>query len=91
MLISLFAKNKLGLINGRVSLPSPSSPYYPYYWERCNDMVIARITNSLSKDIATSLLRFNTGREIWTDINEKFRQSNGSKYIQIQKKISSLT
>ncbi|XP_009786603.1 uncharacterized protein [Nicotiana sylvestris] len=78
MFISLSKKNKLGLIIDRVSPPSPSSPYYPY-WERYNDMVIAWITNSLSRDIATSLLSFNTAREIWIDINERFGQSDDSK------------
>ncbi|XP_075087844.1 uncharacterized protein LOC142169822 [Nicotiana tabacum] len=31
----------------------------------------------------------NTAKEVWSDINERFGQSNGSKYIQIQREISS--
>ncbi|XP_075106941.1 uncharacterized protein LOC142179940 [Nicotiana tabacum] len=89
MLISLSAKNKLGLINGRVSQRAPDSPYYPF-WERCNDMIIAWITNSLSRDIATSVLGFNTAKQIWIDINKRFGESNGSKCIHIQKEINSL-
>ncbi|XP_075095099.1 uncharacterized protein LOC142173413 [Nicotiana tabacum] len=58
MLTSLSAKNKLGLVTGKVPQPPPNSPYYPY-WER-----------------------------LWSDINERFGQSNGSKYIQIQRGIS---
>ncbi|XP_009591430.1 uncharacterized protein LOC107784397 [Nicotiana tabacum] len=88
MLTSLSAKNKLGLVTGKVPQPSPNSPYYPY-WERCNDMVKAWITNSLTREIAGSVMCLNTAREVWSDINEKFGQSNGSKYIQIQRKISS--
>ncbi|XP_070050207.1 uncharacterized protein [Nicotiana tomentosiformis] len=63
MLVSLSTKNKLGLINGRHDKPTEDSPYYPY-WERCNDMVITWITNSLSKEIATSVLGYGTAREI---------------------------
>lgn len=88
MLISLSAKNKLGLIIGRNPKPNPESPYYPY-WERCNDMVIAWIINSLSRNIAMSVIGFNTAKEIWEDLNDRFGQSKWSKYIQIQRELAS--
>ncbi|XP_070021176.1 uncharacterized protein [Nicotiana sylvestris] len=56
MLVSLSAKYKLGMFNGRHDKPSVDSPYYPF-WERCIDIMIAWITNSLSRDIATSIQR----------------------------------
>lgn len=40
MITSLSAKNKLGLVDGRISKPTSDSPYYAY-WERCNNMVKA--------------------------------------------------
>lgn len=64
MLVSLSAKNKLALIDGRQSKPHNDSPYY-LYWERCNDMVV-----------------------VWY---ESFGQSNGSKFIQIQRKIGTIS
>ncbi|XP_016434617.1 uncharacterized protein LOC107760981 [Nicotiana tabacum] len=88
MLTSLPAKNKLGMVTGKVAQPPPNSPYYPF-WERCNDMVKAWITNSLIREIAVSVMCLNTAREVWSDINERFGQSNVSKYIQIQREISS--
>ncbi|XP_019248797.1 PREDICTED: uncharacterized protein LOC109228070 [Nicotiana attenuata] len=90
MLTSLSAKNKLSLLDGRVNQPTPESPYYPY-WERCNNIVKAWITNSVSREIAVSVMCFKTAKEVWKDINERFGQSNGSKYIQIQREISSTT
>ncbi|XP_075088172.1 uncharacterized protein LOC142170222 [Nicotiana tabacum] len=54
-------------------------------------MVIAWITNSLSREIATSVLGYDTSREVWLDINERFGQSNGSKFIQIQREIGSIS
>ncbi|XP_060178148.1 uncharacterized protein LOC132608094 [Lycium barbarum] len=90
ILIALSAKNKLGIPTGREAQPGVESPYYPY-WERCNDMVIAWITNSLSKDISSSLMGFNTAKDIWTDINEQFGQSNGSTYIHLQRELGTIT
>ncbi|XP_070005640.1 uncharacterized protein LOC142163075 [Nicotiana tabacum] len=87
MLTALSAKNKLGLITSRISKPQFDSPYYQF-WERCNDHVIAWITNSLSRDIANSVMGFDTAKDICTDIDERFGSSNGSKYIQIQRELS---
>lgn len=50
-------------------------------------MVIAWITNSLSKDVATSVMDFITVKDIWFDINERFGQFNASKYIQLQRNL----
>ncbi|XP_070021418.1 uncharacterized protein [Nicotiana sylvestris] len=90
MLTSLSAKNKLSLLDGRVNQPTLESPYYPY-WEMCNDMVKVWITNSVSREIVVSVMCFKTAKEVWKDINERFSQSNGSKYIQIQREINSTT
>nr|XP_016500883.1 PREDICTED: uncharacterized protein LOC107819297 [Nicotiana tabacum] len=80
--------NETGLVARKVPQPPPNSPYYPY-WERCNDMVKAWIINSLTRKIAVIVICLNTVREVCSDINERFGQSNGSKYIQIQREIGS--
>jgi len=46
-------------------------------------MVKAWITNSVSREIAVSVMCFKTAKKVWKDINERFGQSNRSKYIQI--------
>ncbi|XP_060212126.1 uncharacterized protein LOC132639709 [Lycium barbarum] len=87
MVTSLSAKNKLGMITGKVAQPTEDSPLYPF-WERCNDMVKAWITNFLTREIDISVMCLPTANEVWGDINDRFGQSNGSKYIQLQKEIS---
>lgn len=54
-------------------------------------MVKAWITNFVSRDIATSVMCLKTARKVWKDINDRFGQSNGFKYLQIQKRISTTT
>ncbi|XP_047265200.1 uncharacterized protein LOC124897050 isoform X4 [Capsicum annuum] len=54
-------------------------------------MIIAWITNSLSRNIAMSVIGFNTAQDIWEDLTEHFGQSNGSIYIQIQRELASTT
>lgn len=55
MFIALSAKNKIGLINGTFLEPQIYAPLY-IVWSRCNDMVISWLLNSLSKEIAESVL-----------------------------------
>lgn len=90
VLIALSAKNKAELISGRIPQPSPTSPLYDY-WVRCNDMVFAWLSNSLSKDIADSVLHCDTARDLWRDIEERYGQSSASRYYQIQREIAGVS
>lgn len=71
MFTSLSVNNKLGILDRRISQPSPNSTYYPY-WERCNDMVKSWIINFVSREIATSVMYFKTAKAVEKDINERF-------------------
>ncbi|KAM3281081.1 hypothetical protein P3S67_028101 [Capsicum chacoense] len=62
MMISFSAKNKLHLINGTFEKPAANSPLLPY-WERCNNMLKAWLMNSLSKEIAKTVLYYKTTKE----------------------------
>ncbi|GAV79387.1 UBN2_3 domain-containing protein, partial [Cephalotus follicularis] len=60
--MALEAKNKLGFIIGLVGKPLVDSSLFPY-WSRCNSMALSRILNSVSKDIATSVIFMKDARE----------------------------
>ncbi|XP_019239054.1 PREDICTED: uncharacterized protein LOC109219087 [Nicotiana attenuata] len=90
ILIALSAKNKAGMINGRINQPSPNSPLYDH-WLRCNDMVFAWLSNSVSRDIADSVLYCDTARDLWKDLEERYGQSNASRYYQIQREIGGVS
>ncbi|KAH0650685.1 hypothetical protein KY284_030597 [Solanum tuberosum] len=88
-LIALSAKNKLGFINETCRAPSATSTHLPL-WNRCNDMVTSWILNSLSKEIAASVLYSKTAESLWTDLEDRFGQSNGARLYHLQKEISDL-
>ena len=56
MMIVLEAKNKLGFINGTIAKPSAEESDLFRLWSRNNNTIIAWIMNSVSKEIAASLL-----------------------------------
>ncbi|XP_075092368.1 uncharacterized protein LOC142172605 [Nicotiana tabacum] len=74
VLIALSAKNKTGMVNGRITQSSPDSPLYDHRL-RCNNMLI---NNRLSTDL-------------WKDVDERYGQSNASRYYQIQREIGGVS
>ncbi|KAF3653571.1 putative premnaspirodiene oxygenase-like [Capsicum annuum] len=89
VLIALSAKNKLGFITG--SHPCPASNATDFQaWNRCNDMVTSWILNSLSKDIADSVIYSKTVQELWNNLEHKFGQSNGAELYHLQTELNSL-
>ncbi|XP_006368040.1 uncharacterized protein [Solanum tuberosum] len=90
VLISLSAKNKLVFINGKYPKPTANAPLFTQ-WVRCNDMVIAWLLNSLSKDIAESVIYSQTAEELWKELEQRYGQSDGTKMFQLQRDLSSIS
>jgi hypothetical protein len=55
MFMTLTAKNRLQFINGALSKPHSSDPDF-FAWTRCNNIVLSWIINSVSKEIAASVI-----------------------------------
>uniref|UniRef100_A0A2N9E1K2 Retrotransposon Copia-like N-terminal domain-containing protein n=1 Tax=Fagus sylvatica TaxID=28930 RepID=A0A2N9E1K2_FAGSY len=64
MIMALTAKNKIGFINGTITAPNDETLPSFNLWTRCNTMVISWILNSVSKDIASSVIYANTAQEM---------------------------
>jgi hypothetical protein len=90
MTMALSAKNKICLIDGSMSKPSNSSPELKP-WMRCNDMVLSWIINSVSKEIASSIIYIDNAEAMWKDLKERFSQGNGPRIFQLQKSIAAIT
>jgi hypothetical protein len=87
MRIALGAKNKIGLVDGSIKPPSSEDANFAS-WQRCNDMVLSWLLNSIHADIASSVIYSATAAEIWADLRERFSQGNDSRIYQIKQDIS---
>ncbi|KAF5476953.1 hypothetical protein F2P56_003640 [Juglans regia] len=87
---ALRAKNKVGFITG--DIPRPHDPDDPLLalWERCNDMVVSWIQNSISSSIKSSVVFVDDARDIWLDLQHRFSQQNGPRIFQLKKTLASL-
>ncbi|KAF5455785.1 hypothetical protein F2P56_025325 [Juglans regia] len=90
MSMAISAKNKTAFVNGSLLRPAADSPCLDA-WIRCNDMVISWLVNSLSPDIASTILFMHTAADIWKELHLRFAQSNRPRIFQLRKDLSALT
>lgn len=69
VLIALSAQNKLGFIDGNFAEPPATANDFST-WHMCNYMVTYWLLNSLSKDIANSVIYSRTVNDLWTDLDK---------------------
>lgn len=74
--MALAAKNKLGFINGGVTEPTKESVRNK--WRRVDEMVSCWIINLMSKEIIKTFMYYTFAKKLWIELEEKFRESNGS-------------
>ncbi|XP_070055588.1 uncharacterized protein [Nicotiana tomentosiformis] len=88
MIVSLSARNKIGFIDGSCTKPPENSPQFKQ-WDRCNNMIISWLTNSLSPDIAESVQYSDTAESIWTQLNRRYGTVNDTKVFEIKNELAS--
>ncbi|XP_030963039.1 uncharacterized protein LOC115984209 [Quercus lobata] len=93
MRMALIAKNKLGFIDGALTLSSPmvKTTSAIQAWICCDKMVTSWILNSVSQEIATSIVNKDSALEIWNDLRETLSQANGARVFELQKDIAGIT
>jgi len=90
VIIALSAKNKLGFIDGFLEVPADTDLKMKRAWSRCNGMVLSWLLNSLSKEIAESVLYSHSAKVLWSDLEDRFGQANGAKLFQLQKDLNAV-
>lgn len=90
MTIALSSKNKLSFVDGTLTKPASNSPV-PKAWERVNNVVIGWILSSLDSSIGKSVLWFQTAREMWIELEERFGQSSTAQLFALQEEANRIT
>lgn len=91
MMMALRAKNKVGFVDGSLEKPSSSSAAELQQWNRCNDMVKSWLLNSLSREIAPSVIYCDLALEIWAELKERFSQVSSPHVFQIEREIHNIS
>ncbi|XP_076922198.1 uncharacterized protein LOC143583908 [Bidens hawaiensis] len=67
----LFAKNKVGFIDGSIKKPEPIANTY-MAWLRCDVMIKGWLKTTMEKEIRTSVRYAKTAHDIWAYLKERF-------------------
>ncbi|XP_054786851.1 uncharacterized protein LOC129302557 [Prosopis cineraria] len=84
---ALFAKNKIGFVDGTLSMPSVDSSELSA-WMRCNAMVKGWLKSSMDKDVRISVRYAKSAREIWTDLEERFGKGNAPRVYELRRQVA---
>jgi gag-polypeptide of LTR copia-type/Retrotransposon gag protein len=84
---TLRAKNKLGFVNGVVVKPKLGDPEYAL-WGICNSMMVFWLFNSIDPILQPSVAYFETVKELWDDLKERFSVGNAPRIHQLKAEIA---
>ncbi|KAI3781943.1 hypothetical protein L2E82_11971 [Cichorium intybus] len=87
MLNFLFAKNKVGFVDGTLKKPEKTATDY-MAWMRCDAMVKGWLTTAMEKDIRSSVKYANTASEIWSDLRERFGKESAPRAYELKQTLS---
>jgi len=87
--IALRTKGKLGFLDGSCVKPAANSAQLNQ-WIRCDSMVLSWLLNSMMPELAEAFLYVDSTQELWSELTERFGDSNGPLLYQLQKEISEL-
>lgn len=88
--LALVSKNKEGFIDGSCKKPNNTEKTY-HQWIRCDIMVMKWILNSMDLNLRESLSYVSTAKELWTEILDRYGQSNALEVYELRKDLSTLS
>ncbi|KAL0447832.1 UNVERIFIED_CONTAM: hypothetical protein Slati_1911100 [Sesamum latifolium] len=81
---------KFGFIDR--SFPQPAAGTKTFeQWRRVDLMATSWIWNSISKDIVETFMYASSSRELWLELQRRYRRSNGLMLYQIQRELSTIS
>ncbi|KAK6128702.1 hypothetical protein DH2020_037552 [Rehmannia glutinosa] len=86
--LSISVKNKQGFLDGSIPMPDFSDPLY-IPWLRCNNLILTWLINSVTKEIASSIIYMNSAKEVWEILKTRYSQPDSVRIYQLQQQLSS--
>lgn len=86
---ALGSKNKFHFVDGTIPVPSFNDLNY-HAWERCNNLIHSWITNSVSSQIAQSIVFIENVSDVWNELKERFSKADRIRVSKLRSDINNL-
>ncbi|XP_073112313.1 uncharacterized protein [Elaeis guineensis] len=86
IITALRAKRKIRFVDGILARPIDGSRDH-FLWDTCNSMVMSWIYNSVVPEIYDSISFFESARDIWVDLEERYSQGNAPRIHELKTQI----
>jgi hypothetical protein len=77
------AKRKLGFLNGTVTQPNADASEIEDWWS-VNSMLVGWIIQSIESSLRSTITYYDTVKELWDDIHQRFSITNGPRILQLR-------
>ena len=85
MRMALNGKRKLGFVDGSIPRPGDdATPDQIANWQCVNDVVSSWLLNSISKDIAATIIYCESAAAIWSALKDMFQHGNGPRIFELK-------
>ena len=84
---SLRARRKWGFVDGTIKKPEEESSMMEDWWT-VQAMLVSWIWNTVESSLRTTMSYFETAKELWDDIKERFSVMNGPHVQQLRSELA---
>ncbi|XP_059315503.1 uncharacterized protein LOC132066145 [Lycium ferocissimum] len=90
ILIALSVRNKLDFIHGTTEKP-PEGSALLRQWQCCNDLVVAWLANSVTKEIHRSVVYSEFAKDIWRELEARYGKADGARVFELKKALAHIS
>ncbi|XP_028787189.1 uncharacterized protein LOC114743158 [Neltuma alba] len=83
----LFAKNKIGFVDGTIAKP-PADSTDLNHWMRCDAMVKGWLKSAMNKELRSTVRYSKTAQDIWVELKERFGKSSAPRAYELRRAVS---
>ncbi|XP_060195174.1 uncharacterized protein LOC132624407 [Lycium barbarum] len=77
-------------IHGTTEKPHEGSPFLRQ-WQRCNDLVVAWLANSVTKEIHRSVVYSEFAEDIWRELEARYGKADGARVFELKKALAHIS
>lgn len=90
VLVAFSIRNKLYFIHGTIEKPPKGSPLMRQQ-KRCNDLVIAQLSNSVTKQIHRTVVYSEYTKDIWQKLETSYGQADVVRVFELKKELAHIS